>query len=107
MAPERRNWGEADVGNEARLVAGVAHRKVEVGLGRHIEHRRSNRFERVLGAATEAFGGADVVPLPGGSLENGVVGVELSPVLRERCEILAQRPRLWVVLPPQLPPPPL
>src|SRR3954469_19516008 len=99
MAPERRNWGEGDVGNEARLVAGVTHRKVEVGLRRHIEHRRSNRLERVLGAAAEAFGGADVVPLPGASLEDGVVGVELGPAPRECFEIVAQRPRLWIVLP--------
>src|SRR5262249_20115399 len=75
MAPQRRNGGEGDLRDEAALVFGVPEREIEIGGGRHVEQRNADRAQGLLDVSVEALGPADVVLLPGASLEDEIVGI--------------------------------
>ena len=82
LPPPPAEWPHSDgigVKRRARqelvLVAGVAHREIQVGLARHVEHARLDRAQRLLVVAAEPGRVADVVALPGAGLRDEVVGV--------------------------------
>ena len=75
MSPERRNRNERHTRDELRLEPRVADREIEVGLRRHVQHRRGDRAQRALDVAVEPRRRADVVALPGARLQDEIVRV--------------------------------
>src|SRR4030095_6854736 len=72
VAPQRRNRRQDDARNKGRLVTRVSERKIEIGFRGHVEQRNLDRTECAFYLSVEPGRTADVMLLPGASLQDVV-----------------------------------